>query len=308
MGPLKTPLLIYDVPNCLAKFLLASFTTALFPLICTAQTTASNPEHAPFSYDSEIHAIYSLNYLEGTLSAEADILKLVQMHEASGDLFRAAKLLNTEIQAGRITSNPENFVWLAKLFQHSRERQKSIEAMLKASEISSSPLKQGEWVSLLQSDYEDIKSNIGGCENAEHVLKVAMHNGYAKDNGWMTIAKCRHEQAKLLKPPSCSLSKEGRSNSKYNQKRRFAISALENINRDSSAWQEAQKWTQFLKNSIRATEARCEFDHHLPRGFMCFPRISQAYEAEKITGVFELADPYCELFLESYDRKYRNKK
>jgi len=81
-------------------------------------------------------ATMELAYEQGFLSSESELKNLVQLYLFNELPYAAAKLMEKELAAGRITSNVANWEMLGNTWLQARERKRAIPALERAAELS----------------------------------------------------------------------------------------------------------------------------------------------------------------------------
>jgi len=248
--------------------------------------------------EKEAFEVNKMLYLGGVLSSEQDLMKVVQYYSFYDMPFQAAKILEKEMNAGRISSSAEKLVQLSDLFRQAREYKRAIPVLEKAANQSGK--------AKLYADLGEALYNEGECGKAESAFKEAINRGFDAGKSWMLIATCRYEDAQKEKRAVCSeTTVEQRKNSVKNQKRERAIEAFNSVPGSSREARNASKWVSFIKAETKAVEDRCIFEENVAEE-LCIIKIRQAYDAQVFTGKFEL-DPECNSYKAKFDRLYRQK-
>ena len=127
-------------------------------------------------------------YLGGILSTEDELVRIVNFYNSFDVPFEAARILEKEMNAGRISTNFDNLELLANLYQVAREHRKAIPVIQRAAEINSS----GAMYERLGRSYADLQE----WDKAEESLVQALNAGGVKDRGlaWVQIGQSRYER------------------------------------------------------------------------------------------------------------------
>lgn len=246
--------------------------------------------------EQEAFEVNKMLYLGGVLNTEQDLLKVVQYYSFYDMPFQAAKILERELNAGRIATSPDKLVQLSDLFRQAREYNRAIPILDKAAKQSGK--------AKLYADLGEALYNGGKCDRAETAFKEAINRGYDAGKSWMLIATCRYEAAQAEEREVCATStKAERANSAKNKKRNNAIAAFQEVPGASRENRNAKKWISFIKAEAKAVEDRCEFEESVAEE-LCFIKIRQAYDAQVFTNSFDL-DEECNEFKEKFDGLYR---
>ncbi|MEM6411805.1 MAG: hypothetical protein AAF683_09750 [Pseudomonadota bacterium] len=127
-------------------------------------------------------------YLGGILSSESELIRIVNFYNSFDVPFEAARILEKEMNAGRIERNFEKLELLANLYQVAREHERAIPVIQQAAAINNS----GEMYERLGRSYADLQQ----WENAEQALTQALEAGNLRDRGlaWVQIGQSRYER------------------------------------------------------------------------------------------------------------------
>ena len=127
-------------------------------------------------------------YLAGILSEETEIMQVVNFYNSFDVPYAAARILEKELNAGRITRSFERLELLAQLYQVAREHEKAIPVLTEAARMNNS----GDMYLRLGRSYLDLKE----WEKAEEALTSALNAGGLKDRGlaWTQIGQTRYER------------------------------------------------------------------------------------------------------------------
>lgn len=246
--------------------------------------------------EQDAFEVNKMLYLGGALSTEQDLLKVVQYYSFYDMPFQAAKILEREINAGRIANSPDKLVQLSDLFRQAREYDRAIPILDKAAKQSGK--------AKLYADLGEALYNGGQCNKAETAFKEAINRGYDAGKSWMLIATCRYEDAQADERAVCAdTTAEQRKNSSKNKKRQNAINAFNQVPNSSREARNAKKWISFIRAEAKAVEDRCAFEESVAEE-LCFIKIRQAYDAQVFTNKFEI-DEECNEFKAKFDGLYR---
>ncbi len=246
--------------------------------------------------EQEAFEVNKMLYLGGALSQEQDLLKVVQYYSFYDMPFQAAKILERELNVGRITESADRLVQLSDLFRQAREYKRAIPILEKAARQSGT--------AKLYADWGEALYNGGQCDKAEDAFKEAINRGYDAGKSWMLIATCRYEDTQSEERAVCAdTTSEQRAASAKNQKRNNAIEAFNQVPNSSTERRNAQKWITFIRAEAKAVEDRCIFEETLAQE-LCFIKIRQSYDAQVFTRKFEL-DEECQEFKPRFDKLYR---
>ena len=162
--------------------------------------------------EQDAFEVNKMLYLGGALKSEQDLLKVVQYYSFYDMPFQAAKILERELNSGRIATTPDKLVQLSDLFRQSRDYNRAIPILDKAAKQSGK--------AKLYADLGEALYNGGQCGKAETAFKEAINRGYDAGKSWMLIATCRYEDAQAEERSVCkTTTAEQRKNSVKNKKR-----------------------------------------------------------------------------------------
>jgi len=138
--------------------------------------------------DAKAFEVQKAMYLGGILQKEEEIERIVQFYNLLDAPYQAARILEKEMNAGRITKDYDNLELLANLYQVAREHEKAIPVITEAAGISSN----GAMFERLGRSYIDLQQ----WEKAETALTQAINKGGVKDRGfaWVQIGQSRFER------------------------------------------------------------------------------------------------------------------
>jgi len=127
-------------------------------------------------------------YLGGILKEESEIERIVQFYNLLDAPYQAARVLEKEMNAGRITKNYDNLELLANLYQVAREHEKAIPVIQQAAAINNN----GAMYERLGRSYADLQK----WEESEQALTRALNAGGLKDSGlaWVQIGQSRYQR------------------------------------------------------------------------------------------------------------------
>ena len=249
--------------------------------------------------EQDAFEVQKMLYLAGVSSSESDLLKVVQYYSFYDMPFQAAKILEKEMNAGRISQSAEKLVQLSDLYRQAREYRKAIPILERAAGQSGQ--------AKLYADLGEALYNEGECVKAESAFQDAISRGFDAGKSWMLIATCRYEDAQKEERAVCSTTTaEQRKNSSKNQKRERAIAAFNNVPASSRENRNAKKWVSFIRAEAKAVEDRCEFEASVKEE-QCFIQIRQAISNAVFTGGEVEITPECKPYKAKFDRLYTQK-
>ena len=138
--------------------------------------------------DAKAFEVQKAMYLGGILNTEQEYERIVQFYNLLDAPYEAARVLEKEMNAGKISKNYKNLELLANLYQVAREHEKAIPVIQQAAAISS----DGAMYERLGRSYADLQQ----WAKAEEALTQALNKGGVKDRGlaWVQIGQSRFER------------------------------------------------------------------------------------------------------------------
>jgi tetratricopeptide (TPR) repeat protein len=163
-----------------------------------------------------------LAYLNGQLSSEADLLNLAQLYAQRDAPYKAAQLLEKELQSGRIKATRKTWEQTANAWQLAREMKHTVNALERALAFERS--------SELTLRLARLYLEVSRWEAAEKTLRrfLKEHQGIAKqtDEAWLLLGIACHE---------------GKSSDRAKQ-------AFSEALKSSKTRDQAQQWLSFLQS------------------------------------------------------------
>ena len=127
-------------------------------------------------------------YLAGIVSEEDEIMQVVNFYNSFDVPYAAARILEKELNAGRIERSFERLELLAQLYQVAREHERAIPVLTEAARMNNS----ADLYLRLGRSYLDLKE----WAKAEEALTSALNAGGLRDRGlaWTQIGQTRYER------------------------------------------------------------------------------------------------------------------
>lgn len=127
-------------------------------------------------------------YFAGLLSTEDELMRIVNFYNRFDAPFEAAKMLEKEMNAGRIKPTFEKLELLANLYQVAREYKRAIPVIQRAAKERDT----GAMYERLGRSHFELRS----WEEAEKALTTALSKGGLKEPGfaWVLIGQSRYER------------------------------------------------------------------------------------------------------------------
>ncbi len=187
--------------------------------------------------DDQLKAFGALEsaYLAGLITDERDLLLLGQFYSSFNNPYRGGRLIEREMQAGRVERNVRNLELLSQLWSQAREHRLAIPVLREAAQLSDTGQLSFRLGQALLAD-----ENHAAAETA---LKAAIDKGELAPNilaeAWMLLGNARFNQAR---PGD-------------RQQRRLADQAFAEAERFASTRSQARGWREFIR-AIDSTETR----------------------------------------------------
>ncbi len=126
-------------------------------------------------------------YLGGLLTNKDELMRVVNFYNRFNAPYHAARILEKEMNAGRIPKDLKNLELLANLYQVAREHKKAIPVIREAANKGGG----GKMYERLGRSYGDL----GQWKESEDAMRKAIQAGGLKDvgNAWVTIGQARYE-------------------------------------------------------------------------------------------------------------------
>ncbi|MEQ8559218.1 MAG: hypothetical protein RIB03_12955 [Henriciella sp.] len=127
-------------------------------------------------------------YLGGILQKEDELMRIVNFYNRFDVPYHAARTLEKEMNAGRISKTYDRMELLANLYQVAREFQKAIPVIEEAARMNNS----GAMYERLGRSYAELQE----WEETEDAMLQALNAGGVKDRGlaWVLIGQSRYER------------------------------------------------------------------------------------------------------------------
>jgi tetratricopeptide (TPR) repeat protein len=185
--------------------------------------------------DQDAFSVLEVAYRAGLLSKESDLLTLVNYYSFFDNPYRGARLMEREMEAGRIASNTKNLTLLSQLWSQSREHKRAIPVLRAAAKSAGTGELYYRLGQVLLADEQYAES--------ERALASAISKGGidAKKTGdaWMLIGTARFSQAG---PEDCG-------------RRGKAREAFVNAQRYPESSRQASDWVKYI-DAINDTAKR----------------------------------------------------
>ncbi len=138
--------------------------------------------------DRKAFEVTKAMYLAGFLTTESEIMRIVNFYNQFNAPYEAAKVLEKEMNAGRIEATSEKLDTLANLYQVAREYDRAIPVIQKYAQKTNS----GRAYERLGRSYFELKK----YDEAEKALRTGMERGGMKEPGyaWILIGQMHHER------------------------------------------------------------------------------------------------------------------
>lgn len=188
--------------------------------------------------------INKIMYLNGMFDEEREIMRIVDYYSYYGVPYRAARILEREMNAGRVERSQRNYEKLARLYRQAREFDLAIAPLTEAARRSG----DGElYQQLGEAFYAE-----GRLEESENALTQALNaSGLDRPgNAWVVIGNTRYERA---------------GDDTAIEDREHALEAFREATNFSHSRRTAEGWIQFIEAEIASIRARVEFERETYR-------------------------------------------
>ena len=129
---------------------------------------------------------YDAAHTQGLLEKESELVTMAQLYLQAEVPYKAGKLLETEMESGRVSGDVKNYRLLSQAWQLSQEDEKAIPALQAAAKASS----DGELDVRLGNAY----LNLGQYENCAEAVQQGLNKGGLKnpDNAYISLGMCQY--------------------------------------------------------------------------------------------------------------------
>ena len=185
--------------------------------------------------DREAFAVLEVAYRAGLLEREGEIVTLINYYSFFDNPYRGAKVLDREMQAGRVDRDLDNLVLLSQLYSQSREHKRAIPVLREAAQMSDKGELSYRLGQVLLADEQ--------YAAAERALVSALNKGGMNSrqtgDAWMLLGTARFSQAGPGDRATRARARE----------------AFVNARRYSTAARQAGDWITYI-DAINDTERR----------------------------------------------------
>ncbi|MGE0182283.1 MAG: hypothetical protein AB7P98_08490 [Parvularculaceae bacterium] len=186
--------------------------------------------------DQDAFSVLEVAYRAGLLSKEAEIVTLVNYYSFFDNPYRGAKLLDREIEAGRVARSTKNLTLLSQLWSQAREHKRAIPVLRAAAQSSNSGELYYRLGQVLLADEQYLAS--------ERALTNAINRGGMPaekvGDAWLLLGTARFSQAG---PEDCD-------------KRSKAREAFVTATRYPKSSRQAGEWVTYIDAIKRTNDAQ----------------------------------------------------
>ena len=247
-----------------------------------------------------------LAYLSGAYTEEADLLKLVQDHVFYDVPYEGAKLLEAELEKGRIQKSSERYIQLAGLYSAAREDELARKILAESVDLNKqTEIKLFDDIAY-KTSFIELLSQTQQCETLESLIATNDLSAAQTAKAKMFLGTCFYETAQFQAPDmTCTDFYDESKNSDWFKFLQSAKLAFDSVSQQTREKENAKKWVTFIDEEMRNTYLRCGYDPY--RNYeqeLCYQKIKGAYAEEVFVG--ELIIPTdCQAYKESYDKNFR---
>ena len=221
--------------------------------------------HAEAGREQKAFEINKIMYLNGMLTTESEIMRIVDYYSYYEVPYRGARILERELNAGRVERDQDNLEKLARLYRQSNEFDRAIPPLEAAARMAPDG---SLFQTLGEAYYAEAR-----LEEAETALLDAIDKGGLDNAGdvWVVIGNSRYER----------------------EAREEAIEAFEQGEQYQASRETAREWREFVEREINIQREQEEFKVNVQKEELrvsCERQISDIiiYEANREEG-----DPDC---------------
>ena len=227
--------------------------------------TAIAQLHAEAGREQKAFEIYKIMYLNGMLTSESEIMRVVDYYSYYEVPYRGARILEKELNAGRVERNQKNLEKLARLYRQANEFDKAIPPLEGAARMSP----DGELFQTLGEAYYAE----GRLQEAEDALLEAINKGGLDSPGdvWVVVGNARYERDELDS----------------------AIEAFEEAEKFPESRETAVDWADFVEREIGIAREQEEFKLNTQKGAYVVSCKRQIADIVLYRSNWQEGDPDC---------------
>ena len=186
--------------------------------------------------DQDAFSVLEVAYRAGLLTKESEIITLVNYYSFFDNPYRGAKLLDREMEAGRVSRNTKNLTLLSQLWSQAREHKRAIPVLRAAAQSSGNGELYYRLGQVLLADEQYVES--------ERSLTSAINKGGMPaekiGDAWLLLGTARFSQAG---PDDCD-------------KRTKAREAFVNATRYPKSSRQASEWVTYIDAIKKTNDAQ----------------------------------------------------
>ncbi|MFQ5982824.1 MAG: hypothetical protein ACE5KS_05570 [Woeseiaceae bacterium] len=176
--------------------------------------------------EHNLFASYDAAHTQGMLERESELVTMAQLYMQNEVPYKAGKLLEAEMEKGRVSRNAKNFRLLSQAWTLAQEDEKSIPALKEAARLSN----EGELDLRLGNAF----LNLGRYAECVSAVQAGLRKGGIKspDNAQISLGMCLYNQ----------------------QKYRAAINAFREARKTSRSRRISNQWIKVIQSDIERNE------------------------------------------------------
>ena len=138
--------------------------------------------------DNNLIAAYGAAHDQGMLEKESELVTMAQLYMQAEVPYKAAQLLEKEMEAGRVSKNAKNYRLLSQAWMLSMEDERAVPALLEAAKLSD----DGELDVRLGNTY----LNLGKYQDCIDAVQAGLRKGGLKntDNAQISLGMCLYNE------------------------------------------------------------------------------------------------------------------
>lgn len=138
--------------------------------------------------DNNLIAAYGAAHDQGMLEKESELVTMAQLYMQAEVPYKAAQLLEKEMDAGRVSKNAKNYRLLSQAWMLSMEDERAVPALLEAAKLSD----DGELDVRLGNTY----LNLGKYQDCIDAVQAGLRKGGLKntDNAQISLGMCLYNE------------------------------------------------------------------------------------------------------------------
>ena len=279
------------------------------PVILWAAASHSAAQLEPRVYEAtpglKAFSAAKLAYLSGAYTEEADLLKLVQDHVFYDVPYEGAKLLEAELEKGRIQKSSERYIQLAGLYSAAREDELARKILAESVDLNKqTEIKLFDDIAY-KTSFIELLSQTQQCETLETLITTNELSAAQTAKAKMFLGICFYETAQFQAPDmTCTDFYDESKKSDWLKFLQSAKLAFDSVSQQTREKENAKKWIKFIDEEVDSRSNKCGWHCGFNERELCYQKIKGAYAEEVFVGKL-IIPTECKPYKESYDKNFR---